>query len=98
MNDEPNDNPRDNPSSEPASEGPELEMFRKLNQLKSDQPEELRDIDRLLSELQKTTLELKRTIRNFDPAHQKLLSVLVARGIYRAVREILVEESVDAEL
>ncbi len=98
MNDNADDQKPFDASFENNPDSPELQIFQKLNHLKKNQPETLEKIDRVLSDLQKNTLELKRAIRQLNGPHQKLLTVLVARGIHRSVREILIEESVDPEL
>jgi len=93
------DNKRTDPNGdESPHRRPDMALFRKLNQLKTDHPDEVKEIDHLLSSLQNTTVELKRVLQSLEPGQRRLLSVLVSRGIHRTVREVLVEESVDQEL
>ncbi len=84
-------------TARPRPDGPAGSFFNEqlldqIREMKEDREEVLDKIDQEIGEVQKQLSRLEEQLLTFPPEDRKLMTVLVARSIKRAMREILLEE------
>ncbi len=75
-----------------------VSIFRKVRNIKKDNPEISAEIDQLELDIREKIVEIKDQIDKLDERDRELVTVLVVNGLHRTAEEVLIGEPVDSSI
>jgi len=68
-------------------------FFRRIREIKSQNPEAAREIDRMEAQIRDRLRDIRKAIDTMTSEEQELVKILVINGLYKSAEEILLDEA-----